>query len=184
MTDTEVSANVNKKESESLSSKAGNVLSDNKPKSSQKNTKASYSEQRLLTKLLSVRRVTKMNKGGRKLRLSVLVVVGDGNGRVGLGVGKGVDLKIAQDKAVVSAKKRMFDVRLSGSTLPHDLFYKYKAAKIMLKPAKEGTGVVAGSSIRLIAEAAGIKDMYAKILGTNNAVTNAYAFLNALKLIR
>ncbi|RMD77459.1 30S ribosomal protein S5 [Candidatus Dojkabacteria bacterium] len=135
----------------------------------------------LITKLISVRRVSKMTKGGRTLKLSVLVAVGDGSGNFGLGLGKGEDLKQAQDKAVADAKKNMISVKLKGTTIPREIFYKYKAAKLILKPAKRGTGIVAGSSVRLIAEVAGIRDMYSKILGSNNKVTNAYAMCNALK---
>jgi small subunit ribosomal protein S5 len=141
------------------------------------------SESKIITKLISIRRVSKSTKGGRTMKLSAFVVVGNGEGRIGLGVGKGEDVKQAQEKAIRSAKRNMINFKLKGSTIPHDISFKYKAAKIILKPAKEGVGVVAGSSVRLVAEAAGIKDMYSKILGTNNPITNAYAVYNALKLV-
>lgn len=131
-------------------------------------------------KIIDIRRVSKMTKGGRTMKLSVFVAVGDKNGSVGLGLGKGEDVRQAQDKAILNAKKNMVKIRLKGNTIPHNVNYKYKAARVFLKPAVEGTGIVAGSSVRLIAEVAGVQDMLSKILGTNNKITNAYAMLNAL----
>ncbi len=135
-------------------------------------------------KIISIRRVTRMFYGGRRMRLSVFLAVGDRNGRVGLGIGKGSDVRSAQEKAFAQAKTQLIQVPLKGNTIPHDITYKYGAAKVLLKPASPGTGVIAGSSMRLIAEVAGIKDMLGKILGTNNKISNAYATLNALKQLR
>ena len=135
-------------------------------------------------KIISVRRVSKMNTGGRRMNLSVFVVVGDKKGRVGLGVGKGDDVKSAQEKAISKAKKGMIFVQLKGNTIPHEILHKYKAAKVLLKPASPGTGVIAGSSVRMIAEVAGINDMLSKIISSNNPITTAYATIQALSLLR
>lgn len=135
-------------------------------------------------KIIDIRRVTRMFKGGRRLRLSVFVVVGDGKGRVGLGIGKGIDVRAAQEKAVANAKKNLIKISLQGNTIPHDIELKNGAAKVLLKPAKPGTGVVAGSSMRMVAEVAGIKDVLGKILGTNNKISNAYATVEALNSLR
>ncbi|BCX14265.1 MAG: hypothetical protein KatS3mg085_797 [Candidatus Dojkabacteria bacterium] len=135
-------------------------------------------------RIIEVRRVTRMYKGGRRLRMSVFVAVGDKNGRVGIGIGKAGDIRAAQQKAIRQAKKNLVHVQLVGNTIPHAVDHKMKAAKVIIKPASPGTGIVAGSSMRIIAELAGIKDMLGKILGTNNKITNAYATIEALQLLR
>lgn len=135
-------------------------------------------------KIVHIRRVSRMFKGGRRMRLSVVVVVGDKAGRVGIGLGKGSDVKSAQDKAVKAAKANLIYVPLKGSTIPHDTFYKFGSAKVWIKPAAPGTGVIAGSSMRMVAEMAGVNDMLGKILGTSNKVSNAYATVKALESLR
>lgn len=135
-------------------------------------------------RIIEIRRVTRMYKGGRRLRISVFVVVGDKNGQVGLGLGKAGDIRSAQEKAIKQAKKNLTHVPITGNTIPHEISHKFKAAKILLKPAAPGTGIVAGSSMRLILEMAGISDVLAKILGTNNKITNAYATVQALQSLR
>ncbi len=135
-------------------------------------------------KLVTIRRVTKMHKGGRRMKISVVVVVGDKKGRVGIGVGKGEDVRSAQDKAVSQAKKNLVFVNLKGNTIPHEIEFKYKSSRILLKPAAPGTGIVAGSSVRQVAEVAGINDVLGKILGADNKVTNAYATIYALAALR
>ncbi len=132
------------------------------------------------TKIVSIRRVSRMYKGGRRLRLSVMAVVGDKKGKVGVGIGKGADVKSANEKAVNKAKKNMVEISVKGNTIPHEINYKKGAAKIFLKPATPGTGVIAGSAVRAVIEVAGIKDIYSKILGTNNKVSNVYATIEAL----
>lgn len=136
------------------------------------------------TKIVKIRRVTRMFKGGRRMRLSVVVVIGDGKGKVGVGVGKGADVRAAQDKAISNAKKRLIQVKLKGNTIPHDIKHKLGAAEVLLKPAAPGTGVVAGSSMRMVAEVAGIKDVLGKIIGTSNPISNAYATVEALDKLR
>ncbi|CAG0940300.1 30S ribosomal protein S5 [Candidatus Brocadiaceae bacterium] len=135
-------------------------------------------------KLITIRRVTKMHKGGRRMKISVVVVVGDKKGRVGIGVGKGEDVRSAQDKAVSQAKKNLVFVNLKGNTIPHEIEFKYKSSRILLKPAAPGTGIVAGSSVRQVAEVVGIHDVLGKILGADNKVTNAYATIYALAALR
>lgn len=135
-------------------------------------------------KIIEIRRVTRMFKGGRRMRLSVFLAVGDKNGRVGLGIGKGADVRSAQQKAYKQAVKNLVTIDLKGNTIPHELNFKFGAARIMMKPAAPGTGVVAGSSMRMVAEVAGIQDVLGKILGTNNKITNAYATVEGLKSLR
>lgn len=136
------------------------------------------------TKIINIRRVTRMYKGGRRMRLSVFVVVGDRDGKVGVGIGKGPDVRSAQNKAVAAAKKSLVSIPLNGNTIPHDITFKTGAARVMLKPAAPGTGIVAGSSMRAVAEVAGIKDMLGKIMGTNNKISNAYATVDALASLK
>lgn len=130
-------------------------------------------------KIINVRRVSRMQKGGRRMRLSIFMAVGDREGGVGLGIGKGDDMRTAQAKAFTDAKKNMIKIPLKGSTIPHTVSAKFGAAKVLIKPAAPGTGIVAGSSMRIIAEVAGIKDILGKIIGTNNKITNAYATMQA-----
>jgi small subunit ribosomal protein S5 len=135
-------------------------------------------------KIISIKRVTKMYKGGRRMKISVFVAVGDKKGRIGLGIGKSDDVKTAQDKAIQRAKKRMFKVSLKGTTLPHSVEKKFGSAKIVIKPAAPGTGIIAGSSVRMIMELVGVKDVLSKILGTRNSIANAYCVVEALKSLR
>lgn len=135
-------------------------------------------------KIINVRRVTKMHKGGRRMKISVFVVVGDKKGKIGLGIGKGEDVRSAQEKAIAKAKKSLKLVTLKGNTIPHEVEFKYRSSKIILKPASPGTGVIAGSSLRSVIEVAGISDILTKILGTNNKITNAYAAVHALTSLR
>lgn len=130
-------------------------------------------------KIVDIRRVSRMQKGGRRMRFSVFMAVGDREGSVGLGIGKSDDMRIAQAKAFADAKKHMIKIPLKGSTIPHSVTAKFGAAKVLIKPAAPGTGIVAGSSMRIIAELAGIKDILGKIIGTSNKITNAYATIEA-----
>lgn len=135
-------------------------------------------------KVVQVNRVSKKTKGGDKRSLSVIVVVGDRKGRVGVGLGKAADVQSAVRKATVYAKKHLISVPLKGRTIPHFVYIKDGAAKVLLKPAPEGTGVRAGGAVRVVVEAAGIHDIVSKILGTKNRASNVYATLNALKRLR
>jgi small subunit ribosomal protein S5 len=135
-------------------------------------------------KIIHIRRVNKMFKGGRRMKLSVFVVVGDKKGKVGLGLGKGDDVRSAQEKAISAAKKNLIMVPLKGNTIPHEVLQKFRASRVLIKPAAPGTGIVAGSSMRMVAEVAGINDMLGKILGSNNKISNAYATVYALNSLR
>lgn len=135
-------------------------------------------------KVVQVNRVSKKNKGGDKRSLSVLVVVGDRKGKIGVGLGKAADIQSALKKAANYAKKRLVDVSLRGTTIPHPILIKSGAAKVLLKPAPPGTGVIAGGAVRVVVEAAGIHDVVSKILGTKNQASNVYATFEALKKLR
>lgn len=135
-------------------------------------------------KIVQVNRVSKKTKGGNKIGFSVLAVVGDKKGKVGVGLGGAPDVSSAVRKAVSYAQKHMFTVAMKGTTIPHEIRVKRGAAKIMLKPAPPGTGVVAGGAVRAVVEAAGIRDIVSKILGSKNQASNVYATMEALKLLR
>lgn len=135
-------------------------------------------------KVVQVNRVSKKTKGGDKRSLSVLVVVGDKKGRVGVGLGKAAAVQDAVRKATSYAKRHLITVALKGTTIPHPVFLKDGAAKILIKPAPVGTGVIAGGAVRTVVEAAGIHDVVSKILGTKNQASNVYATLKALGQLR
>lgn len=135
-------------------------------------------------KSLPIRRVAKVTKGGKRLRFSTVVVVGDHNGRVGVSLGRGEDVKSAVEKGERLAEKAIAQIQLIGDTIPHEVVYKYGAAKVMLRPARPGTGVIAGSSVRTVLELAGVVNVYGKILGTQEVNSNAYCTFKALKSLR
>lgn len=135
-------------------------------------------------KVIQVNRVSKKTKGGNKIGFSVLVVVGDKKGRVGVGLGGAPDVSSAVKKAVVYARKHLFTVPMNKTSIPHVVFVKVGAARIMLKPAPAGTGVIAGGPVRAVVEAAGIRDIVSKILGTSNKASNVYATMEALKRLK
>lgn len=135
-------------------------------------------------RVVQVNRVSKKTKGGDKRSLSVLVVVGDKKGRVGVGLGKASEVQSAVRKATTYAKKHLIEVPLKGRTIPHSILVKKGAAKVLLKPAREGTGVIAGGAVRVVVEACGIGDIVSKILGTKNQASNVYATLEALSKLK
>jgi small subunit ribosomal protein S5 len=135
-------------------------------------------------KTVSIRRVAKVTKGGKRLRFSAMVVVGDHNGSVGVGLGRGEDTKSAVEKGERIAIKKMKKIQLAGDTVPHEIMFKEGAAKVMIRPARPGTGVIAGSSVRTVLELAGIDNVYGKLLGTTDSVAAAYATFEALKALR
>ncbi len=135
-------------------------------------------------KLVYINRVAKVVKGGKRLRFSALTVTGDANGHVGIGVGKANEVPEAISKAGAVARKNLIQVALKGTTIPHEIEVKYGAAKILLKPASAGTGVIAGGSIRAVLESAGVKDVLTKSMGSSNRINVARATLLALKNLR
>lgn len=134
--------------------------------------------------VLEISRVTRVVKGGRKLRFRAAVVIGNRKGKVGVGVGKSNEVTGAIQKAIAKAKKEMILVILDGVTIPHDINLKYKAAKIYLKPAAPGTGIIAGGTVRKVLDLAGVKDILSKSFGTTNKVCTAKATLLALKNVK
>lgn len=135
-------------------------------------------------KVVQVNRVSKKTKGGNKIGFSVLVVIGDKKGRVGVGLGGAPDVSAAVKKAVIYARKHLITVPMNKTTIPHPISVKLGAAKVMLKPAPPGTGVIAGGPVRAVVEATGIRDIVSKILGTSNKASNVYATMEALKKIK
>ena len=135
-------------------------------------------------KLVYINRVAKVVKGGKRLRFSALTVTGDAAGHVGIGVGKANEVPEAISKAGAVARKNLIQVSLRGTTIPHEIEVKYGAAKILLKPAAPGTGVIAGGSIRAVLESAGVKDVLTKSMGSSNRINVARATLLALKSLR
>lgn len=136
-------------------------------------------------KTLDIRRVTRVVAGGKRMRFRVTMVVGDGKGRVGVGIAKGLDVAGAIEKAKTAARKHIFTVPLKGRTIPHEVEAKFSAARIRLKPAVEGHGLRAGGAARTVLSLAGIRDIVAKTLGrTPNKLTNALATMEALKMIK
>jgi small subunit ribosomal protein S5 len=131
--------------------------------------------------VIEIKRISKKTKGGNTIRFSALVVVGDKKGKVGLGLAKASDVSGAIQKSIAAAKRRMFLAPLKGTTVPYSVKEKYSAAKILIKPAPKGSGIIAGGAIRVVLEAAGITDAVGKILGTKNKASNVNATLNALK---
>lgn len=135
-------------------------------------------------KVVQVSRVSKKTKGGNQATFSVLVVVGDRKGRVGVALGKAPDVLSSIKKGIRKAKKRLINVPLKGTTVPFSVQTKYGAAKVMLKPAPQGSGIIAGGAVRAVVEAAGITDIVGKILGSSNKASNVYATFQALDDIR
>ena len=138
----------------------------------------------LIEKIITINRVCKVTKGGKKLHFSALVVVGDTKGKVGFAHEKANEVADAIRKALAKAKKSLFKVHLEGSTIPHEVIGKYGAAKVLLKPASEGTGVIAAGPVRAICEAAGIKDILTKCLKSNNPVNVIKATVNGLENLK
>lgn len=134
-------------------------------------------------KVIQISRVSKKTKGGNKVGFSVLMVVGDRKGQVGVGLGKAQDVVSAIKKGIKKAKKKMITVPLDGTTIPFPIRVKKGAGRIMLKPAPKGSGVIAGGPVRAVVEAAGVRDISSKILGSSNQASSVYATFEALKTI-
>lgn len=135
-------------------------------------------------KIIDLARVTRVMAGGKRMRFRACVAIGNGKGKVGLGLAKGADVTLAITKAVNQAKKQMVDVPLADGTIPHEIRQKFGASLILLKPGRKGQGIICGSVVRMIAELAGIHNISSKILGTNNNVTNAKCVMLALASLK
>lgn len=136
------------------------------------------------TKVLEIRRVTKVVKGGRNFRFSALVVVGDENGHVGVGMGKSIEIPEAIRKGIEDAKKNLVEVAMVGTTVPHNIEGKFGTGRVLIMKSKEGTGVIAGGPVRAVLELAGLKDVRAKSLGSNNPRNMVNATIDGLSKVR
>ena len=135
-------------------------------------------------KLIKVNRVTKVNKGGKKLAFRAFVIVGDQKGTVGLATAKSKEVPMAIKRSIEKAKKNMFSINIVDGTIPHNVIGTFKASKVVLRPAKRGTGVIAGGSIRILLESLGVENVVAKSIGANNPLNMAKAALNGLLALK
>ena len=143
-----------------------------------------YEEKQYIENLVALNRVSKTVKGGRIARFAALMVVGDGNGHVGVGIGKAAEVTEAIRKGVEDAKKNMITVSLKGTSIPHEVIGEYGAARVLIKPAAEGTGIIAGGTCRAVLDLAGIRDIRAKSLRSNNKINVVKATFAGLASLR
>jgi small subunit ribosomal protein S5 len=157
----------------------------NKPnRKSKKSPEVNSDEPELFEKVVHINRCAKVVKGGRRFSFAALVVVGDQNGKVGYGYGKAQMVPDAIRKGTDQAKKAMKDVAVYGDTIPHQILGNYDGGKVLLKPARQGTGIIAGGGVRAVLEAAGVKNILSKSLGSNNQLSVVSATMNGLKQLR
>jgi len=147
------------------------------------NKPQSVERSEFIERVLEIKRVARVVKGGKRVRFRALVVIGDEKGRISYGVGKAADVSGAIAKAVLAAKKGVINIFIKGTTIPYMVRTKYKSAAVLLKPAPVGTGVVAGSSMRVVLELAGVKDVVGKALGCKNKLSNTMATIRALSML-
>lgn len=134
--------------------------------------------------IIDIARVTRVMAGGKRMRFRACVVIGDHKGKVGTAVAKGADVTLAVNKAVAKARKSLVSVPIINETIPHRVDVKFGAAKILIKPAPKGTGIIAGGAVRAVLDLAGVSNVVAKILGTNNKINNVKATIKALKMLK
>lgn len=134
--------------------------------------------------IIEIARVTRVMAGGKRMRFRACVVIGDRKGKVGSAIAKGADVTLAVNKAVTKARKNMINVPLINETIPHQVKVKFGAAKILIKPARIGTGIIAGGAVRAVLDLAGVSNVVAKILGTNNKINNVKGTIKALQLLK
>lgn len=133
-------------------------------------------------KVIDIARVTRVVKGGKRFSFRTTMVIGNKKGKVGVGIAKGADMKISTEKSYASAKKNLVDIAIKGNTIPYPISYKLGGAKILLKPASKGTGIVAGGAVRTVMSLVGVSDVSGKMLGSSSKISNARATIEALKL--
>lgn len=160
-------------------------FSKNGPRSkSRRDNKAEKVSDGIDKKMVNVNRISKTVKGGRKMRFNAIVVAGDRNGRVGVGMGKATEVTLAIEKASVDAKRHMVNIDIYGTTIPHEVVGEFETTKVIMMPAKEGNGVIAGGKVRDVVELAGIKDITTKLYGSNNPVNCVKATFDGLLKLR
>ncbi|MEK7097793.1 MAG: 30S ribosomal protein S5 [Patescibacteria group bacterium] len=169
-----------KSENAKPASKGGFKPRKNMRRGDEKDEKGEEYEQRIV----DIARVTRVMAGGKRMRFRACVAVGNKNGKIAIGLAKGADVTGAVNKAVNKAKKNFIEVPIVNDSIPHDLHFKYGAARILIKPARKGRGIIAGGAARIVFELAGVKNVTSKILGTNNKVNNVKCLIKALGSLR
>lgn len=162
---------------------ADNRFNNNRNNNNRRQDRSNQPVSEYEEKIVHIRRVSKKTKGGNKMGFTALVVVGDRKGKVGVGLGKAPDVSSAIRKGSTYARKHLITVPIIDGTIPHEIFIKNGAAKIMLKPAPKGSGVIAGGAVRAVVEAAGVLSISSKVLGTNNKASNVQATLFGLSML-
>lgn len=164
-----------------LKDEAGNIRKIDIANKSKERKFKKVEEKEFEQKIIDLARVTRVMAGGKRMRFRATVIMGDKKGKVGFGVAKGADVSMAVNKAALKAKKKMITVKIVNGTIPYEVRKKFKASKILIKPASKGTGIIAGGAVRNVLEIAGVSDVVAKILGSPNKVNNVVCAIRALE---